>query len=384
MNFPYDIIPGHQTSMDHIWKTFTSQSFCFETTTMAAESEEAQIVQCIQGAKSVNPDVEIEDLLELAKNNKKLEAIFKNSKELKLLVSGKTGVGKSTLINGLIGEEVAVTSFGLSTTGVTPSVEPYCKRINGINVTIFDSPGLEDGSGKEEAYLDELYEKCQDVDLVIFALRYSDNRFVPGNPDALTMIKLTDKFGVSVWNKAIVVITCCNQVEVQNPQLMGKLASEKKAFFEKLLADYKNIIHSTLIKDAQVPDLVVLDVKVVPAGHEFDAYLLDGTLWFSNFWMECLTAIPTREARVSMLKLNARRLKSDKKITSDDLMRPLMKQPIFISEARSVATVAIPAAIGAGIGAIGLIAGPIGLIGIPLGIFVGMTIGAILTVKFEK
>ena len=69
-----------------------------------------------------------------------------------------------------------------------------------------------------------------------------------------------------------------------------------------------------------------------------------------------------------------------------------MEQPIFISykstpldktPLSTLATVVIPAVIGGGLGAIGLIAGPVGLIAIPLGVFVGMTIGAILTAKVK-
>ena len=86
---------------------------------------------------------------------------IRKAKELNFIVIGHTGIGKSTLINGLIGEEVAKVEEGLTTSGVTTKVQPYSRKIDEIKVVVYDSPGLEDGSGKDKAYLEAIYKTCQ-------------------------------------------------------------------------------------------------------------------------------------------------------------------------------------------------------------------------------
>jgi GTPase SAR1 family protein len=349
---------------------------------------EVELNQFIQGVKAVDQDVEVEDLLKLARDPERLEAIIKNAKKMQILIIGKTGAGKSTLINGLVGEEVTTVGYGLATTGVSPEVTPYQCQIQGVAVTVYDSPGLEDGSGKN--YL-EMYPKLKDVDLIIFAIRMSDNRFVPGNPDAVAMKKFTGHFGFNVWQKTIVIITCSNLTENLNPQLRAKSLKEKSDFFQKLITDYKKAVHDTLIREVSVPPDIVKRVRVVPTGHESEAELVDGTLWFSNFWLECLMAIPTEQGRASMIKVNAKRFKSSKSVTRDDYMQPLETQPIVLPEVDTsnrklpitMGTVVAPACIGGLIGAVGLVGGPIGLIGIPLGVFFGMTVGALVAANLD-
>ena len=342
----------------------------------------------------MDPDISLQDLLSLCKNPTELERSIQHAKELKFLIIGQTGTGKSTLINGLIGAEVAEVKLGLSTSGVSDEVVPYRRKISGVDVVVYDSPGLEDGSQQDNTYLDKLHDKSHDVDLVIFTIRMA-NRFVPDNPDARALVKFTRRFGPAVWKKGIVIITCANLIEDLNPQAQLHLKSEKERheFFAKVMSDYKHVIHHTLVKQACVPAEIVEGVKVVPVGHEFNSQLLDGTLWFSNFWFECLIAIPTSEARATMIKVNVARFKSDKNITSEDFTKPLTEQPIVVQQEKAavdrplpltVGTVMVPACVGGLVGAIGLVGGPVGLLGIPIGVFIGMTIGAVVAAKLDE
>lgn len=134
-------------------------------------------------------------------------------------------------------------------------------------------------------------------------------------------------------------------------------------------------------------------VRVVPTGHESEAELVDGTLWFTNFWFECLMAIPTAQGRASMLKVNAKRFKSSKSVTRDDYMQPLESQPIVVPEKKdnsnrkvpiTMGTVFVPACIGGLLGAIGLVGGPIGLVAIPVGVFCGMALGALVAANLDQ
>ena len=355
-------------------------------------AEKFEAIELVDASRSVKPDITIVELKELAEDTETLERIIKNAKEISILIIGKTGTGKSTLVNGLVGEEVAEVQLGLTTAGVTKEVKSYHRVIDEVDVKIFDSPGLQDGSSQEDAYLNALKKECCNVYLIIFAIRMSDNRFVPNNPDAIAMVKFTKKFGPSIWNRTIVAITCANSAEILNPQVKKMSPDKKKEFFQSYVEDYKKVIHRTLINDAHVPEEIATKVKVVPTGYEDEAKLMDGTLWFSNFWLECFTSIPTSEGRMAMLKLNAKRLKPASEVKNGDFSKlSLPKQPIIIPESKVSTDKMVagalfgPACIGALIGLVGLVAGPIGLVGVPFGLLAGMVVGGIaLAASSEK
>ena len=130
-------------------------------------------------------------------------------RRLVLVTAGKAGMGKSTLINnllGLKGEKAAEAK--LSARSVTKVVNHYEKKIHGINVRIVDTPGLEalDLSSEQEqqalATLSELTNGQPDLLLYCITLV---GRF---QKDDLHIVqKLTKTFGSEIWSHAILVLT---------------------------------------------------------------------------------------------------------------------------------------------------------------------------------
>ena len=344
--------------------------------TQAETSSPAITGDIFQGARVVNPDITVEELIHLAQDPETLDKI-KSAKEFKFIVIGLKGTGKSTLINGLIGAEVAKVEevLDLTTEGVTEKVESYSRKIDDIEVVAYDSPGLEHGSANETAYLEEIYQTCQQgIHLVVFAVPLITTRFIPDNPHVNAMVKFTRKLTPAIWNKALVVLTCANMCETMNPLVRCMSQEDKKKFFKKLVNDYKAAIHQSL-KTIGVPAATVKKVKVVPVGIEFEPKLLDGTLWFSNFWFECLTTIPSAEGPAAMTQLNRRRFMQS--VTVRDFELPLYDQPIFVDRTRNIAgTVTGYVATGAALGALGFIAGPVGIVPLPVGLVVGAVLGA--------
>ena len=98
----------------------------------------------------------------------------KNS--LKIVISGKMGVGKSSLINGLVGKEVS--KEAKSVLAVTNEIKPYSFTMKvknttvqkTIDVTVLDTPGLADPFRDEEANLKAIAEHCSDCDLLIYCM----------------------------------------------------------------------------------------------------------------------------------------------------------------------------------------------------------------------
>ena len=72
------------------------------------------------------------------------------------MIIGKTGVGKSTLLNSIFGEDLAKTGIGEP---ITKEFKKHTK--DGFHLAIFDSPGIE--SGKENS----LKSVCDEAEEII-------------------------------------------------------------------------------------------------------------------------------------------------------------------------------------------------------------------------
>lgn len=96
----------------------------------------------------------IDDFIKNPKKYKSIEDIFweiaqylDGELKLNLLILGQTGVGKSSLLNALVGKPVAKTRIGKP---VTQEILEYETEIDGKKVVIYDSWGME--VGKEEKW----------------------------------------------------------------------------------------------------------------------------------------------------------------------------------------------------------------------------------------
>jgi small GTP-binding protein len=70
--------------------------------------------------------------------NKEYESFAKDIGQCNILLLGKTGVGKSTLLNAIFGEKLALTGTGKP---ITQHIKQYRKP--GYHITLYDTPGLE-------------------------------------------------------------------------------------------------------------------------------------------------------------------------------------------------------------------------------------------------
>ena len=138
----------------------------------------------------------------------------KNS--LKIVFSGKMGVGKSSLINGLVGKEVskeatsvmAVTNEIMSYSFTMKVEDTTVQKV--IDVTVLDTPGIADPFRDEDANFKAIAEHCSDCDLLIYCM---DIRVWFTKDDVMGIKRLTDLVGPQVWKNTVFALTFDNAVK---------------------------------------------------------------------------------------------------------------------------------------------------------------------------
>ena len=206
------------------------------------------------GNKEANKINKINKINNAVENTAK-EKIMSNNDELtlNLLILGQTGVGKSSLINALVGEEVAKVS---DAEPQTDDIYEHPAEIDGKKIIIHDSWGME--VGKEKIWDDiinkKLKEKGIDKDIkdwfhsVTYCIQAGGNRIQDFDAEIITKF-IKDKYNV------IVALTKAEQ--------MGKEDREK--FIEKIKERIKKEIEKEEARnDININDIIVVSVSASP------------------------------------------------------------------------------------------------------------------------
>ena len=249
---------------------------------------------------------------------------WEGDEELRILVTGKTGQGKSTLINGLLGASFAREGAGAAR--CTTEVEVYKKEINGVPVVVFDSPGLQDNMSNEDEYIRSMKETCQKLSMVLYCTKMVNTRL--GDDDKKAMKKLTQAFGQEFWNHAVFVLTFANMElvdrwdERDGPSLSDPASKPDKETwhllmkkrFEGRIEIWKKELHQFLIDEVNVDPSIANGVPVIPTGDHVVTWnnptplrLPDRDNWFQVLWETCSFQVKEHSL---FLKISSDRLTS--------------------------------------------------------------------------
>ena len=250
---------------------------------------------------------------------KKLEHWQQRSTEVRILIIGKTGTGKSSLINAVTGFKLAEEGDTLQpkTTKVT---EYSNKAIGDIQLRVWDSPGLQDGTTNEKAYLEDITRKCKNVDLIIYCIRMSQARIIENGPDSIAMQKLSQEscLGPNMWHNTIIVLTFANLVAKKGMKYQeDKSPQGVQKFFQEEFKASKHAIKQRLIHDVGLSASFVDTIPIVVAGYHTTPELPDLTtsdggsfFWLSDLWLKALS-VTKLDAQPAMIKLNENRMVMD-------------------------------------------------------------------------
>ena len=224
----------------------------------------------------------------------------KHRNDFSILITGKTGVGKSSLVNALVGRTVAEQGHELDPQ--TLQVTSYCaKVIEGIEVRVWDSPGLQDGTDNEESYLADIKSKIEgELDLVIYCLKMDDTRF--HEEDKKTIQILTQAFGKELWKNAVIALTFANKVE-------DPTGGDKLAFFLKRLGIWQQKLKTFFGTELQIDPELLQSLPLVPTGnYRQPAGLPNCGNWLSKFWSACY-CVAKDSAAFNLYRINRDRVR---------------------------------------------------------------------------
>ena len=312
------------------------------------------------------------------KAREKLKQYFAKGKDsVEIVLGGKMGTGKSTLVNSIVGKLMA--EEGNKVVSVTTKIVCYTKAVDipselltdkrTINVMVWDTPGLGDPFGDDEATAIEIAEKCKEADLLVYCL---DIRGRFANDDATGIELLTNALNQQMWKHAIFVLTFANEVEAKDDK---DAVTELK---DKIRSWTDAIKH--LMKNLKFPHNIADNISIIPAGYRhYQPPGIDD--WFSPFWAESF--IKTKpHAQPALLGINTGRLSSEESASKDHQGKASEEpheMPIrfstddLLSKRTAVATGGC-----AGVGAlIGLVAGAAGgPVTMPVGAAIGAAAGS--------
>ena len=183
-----------------------------------------------------------------------------------LVTAGKAGVGKSTLINnllGLKGDKAAEAKPGAEI--VTKSMDYYEEVVHGVTVRIIDTPSLEamDLSSEQKQEASEMLLNLTDreIDLMLYCISLIGGR-IPKD-DQRIVEKLTNRFGREIWGHTILVLTygdvaMANLQQEDQEVTHGDVKSIDQKYREPLV-DFSTEFEK-ILKEAGVGDVAVRSI----------------------------------------------------------------------------------------------------------------------------
>lgn len=165
---------------------------------------------------------------------------------------GRTNVGKSTLINALVGEKVAIAT---SKTQTTRTAIKAIITENNYQIIITDTPGIHKPKNKlGEAMVDTAYKIMDDVDCILFLIEADHKKIGPGEQIILQKIIESKK-------KCILVI---NKIDLISKEDLIKLIDLYKNEY-----NFEAVVPISAEKKRGIKELKEEIVRILPEGPKY-------------------------------------------------------------------------------------------------------------------
>ena len=173
-------------------------------------------------------------------------------------IIGRTNVGKSTLINKLVGEKVAITVNKSQTTRT--AIRAIVNRENS-QIIFIDTPGVHKPKTKlGETMIETAYEIAEDVDIILFIVDCSKKEITKGDRLILDKIKDSNRKTILILNKIDLI---------QKEDILKVIDMYRNEY------DFEEIIPISALNNKGVTtilDAIEKNLKPGPAYYDIDEY----------------------------------------------------------------------------------------------------------------
>ena len=167
-----------------------------------------------------------------------------NKKELKVVLIGQTGSGKSKLGNFILQSEFFKVGNGKSSE--TEIISEGNTYLDGMSVTIVDTPGLNDTNSKDEEIMDKIVKKFKDdnsIDGIILVYSFRNMRRVQKHQELVN--NLLEIFGKDLLEKRLKVIFTNSVIGEERDEtdeiLEREQMNDAKEFLNYMVMDHEMI-----------------------------------------------------------------------------------------------------------------------------------------------
>ena len=165
---------------------------------------------------------------------------------------GRTNVGKSTLLNALVKEKIAITANKVQTTRT--AIKAIITQDN-YQIIITDTPGIHKPKTKlSETMIDTAFSMFKDVDVILFLIEATSDEIGKGDMRILEKIKESKKPCILVINKIDLV---------KKEKILELIKIYKEAY------DFNAIIPISAYKEEQIENIIDEILKILPEGPKY-------------------------------------------------------------------------------------------------------------------